>query len=163
MTIDFNFALTMRLHEIFNSKKLTLATAESCTGGGLAQQITAIAGSSTLFDRGFIVYQDQAKIEQLAVTPRTIQEYGAVSKQCAQEMAQGALVHSNADIALSITGVAGPAGGSPHKPIGTVYLGCATAQGISTQHHLLKGGRKNVRIESICHALIFVINQATTL
>ena len=104
-------------------KQLKLATAESCTGGLIAAMITSIAGSSEIFDRGFVTYSNQAKMDMLGVQPHTLEKYGAVSAQTAEEMAAGALKNSLADIAISVTGIAGPGGGSPEKPVGTVYIG----------------------------------------
>ena len=97
-----------------------LTAAESCTGGWLAQSVTAIAGSSAWFDRGFVTYSNAAKVEMLGVPETTIERHGAVSEATARAMAQGALSHSRADWSVAITGVAGPAGGSPEKPVGTI-------------------------------------------
>src|SRR5665647_2559878 len=103
-------------------QSLMLATAESCTGGWVAQVATAIAGSSDWFERGFVTYSNAAKQEMLGVGAGTLAKYGAVSEQTAREMAAGALAHSRAQVAVAITGIAGPAGGSPDKPVGTVCL-----------------------------------------
>ena len=97
-----------------------LATAESCTGGWVAQSVTAIAGSSTWFDRGFVTYSNAAKVEMLGVPETTLERHGAVSEATARAMAQGALAHSRADWAVAITGIAGPTGGTPEKPVGMV-------------------------------------------
>lgn len=105
------------------AKNMTLATAESCTGGLLAGLITAIPGSSEVFERGFVTYSNVAKIETLGVAQDILERHGAVSAETARAMAEGALAHSPADLALSITGIAGPGGGSPVKPIGLVYFG----------------------------------------
>lgn len=105
------------------AKNMTLATAESCTGGLLAGLITAIPGSSEVFERGFVTYSNVAKIETLGVAQDILERYGAVSAETARAMAEGTLAHSPADLALSITGIAGPGGGSPVKPIGLVYFG----------------------------------------
>jgi nicotinamide-nucleotide amidase len=102
------------------AKGWMLATAESCTGGGIGEAITRIAGSSHWFDRGFISYSNHAKQEMLGVSPQTILQFGAVSEETAREMVRGALEHSRANIAVSVTGIAGPDGGSPLKPVGTV-------------------------------------------
>lgn len=107
-------------------KQLKLATAESCTGGLIAAMVTSIAGSSEIFDRGFVTYSNQSKMDMLGVQPQTLEKYGAVSAQTAEEMVAGALENSLADIAISVTGVAGPGGGSPDKPVGTVYIGVGT-------------------------------------
>src|ERR1035437_4219013 len=102
------------------AKGLMLTTAESCTGGWVAQAVTAIAGSSAWFERGFVTYSDAAKQEMLGVSARTLAAHGAVSEQTARKMAIGALAHSHAQVALAITGIAGPDGGSAEKPVGTV-------------------------------------------
>lgn len=133
----------------------TLATAESCTGGWVAQSVTAIAGSSEWFERGFITYTNAAKQEMLGVSPATLERHGAVSEQTAGEMAAGALEHSHAGFALSITGVAGPAGGSRAKPVGTVCFGWARradgAVRVETRH--FDGDREAVRRQSVIHSL----------
>jgi nicotinamide-nucleotide amidase len=101
-----------------------IVTAESCTGGLVAALLTEIAGSSTVFERGFVTYSNAAKAQALGVPQNLLEIYGAVSSQVALAMAEGALAHSSADIALAITGIAGPGGGSPQKPVGLVYFGC---------------------------------------
>ncbi len=106
-----------------------LATAESCTGGWAAQAVTAVAGSSAWFDRGFVTYSNDAKIEMLGVTATTLERHGAVSEATARAMAQGALKHSRAIWALAITGIAGPTGGTPAKPVGMVCLAWAQRNG----------------------------------
>ena len=133
----------------------TLATAESCTGGWVAQSVTAIAGSSEWFERGFVTYSDAAKQEMLGVSPSTIAQHGAVSEQTASEMATGALEHSHAGFALSVTGVAGPGGGSPAKPVGTVCFGWARrADGaVRVETRRFDGDREAVRRQSVIHAL----------
>ena len=131
-----------------------LATAESCTGGWAAQAVTAIAGSSAWFERGFVTYSNDAKRELLGVSAQTLASHGAVSEQTAREMAAGALSRSRANVALAITGVAGPAGGSPAKPVGTVCFAWA-ASGVETRSEtlLLAGDREAVRRQSVIHAL----------
>ena len=116
-----------RLFELLGARQWTVATAESCTGGMIAAAITDVAGSSSYFERGFVTYSNEAKIEILDVNPVTIQAFGAVSEQCARLMARGAHAHSHADIAVSVTGIAGPGGGTEDKPVGTVFIGLATA------------------------------------
>lgn len=111
-----------QLEQLCLQKKLVLVTAESCTGGGVAYAITSIAGSSRWFDRGFVTYSNTSKQEMLGVEANTIEKCGAVSEEVAIEMAIGALNHSQADISLAITGIAGPEGGSPQKPVGTCYF-----------------------------------------
>lgn len=133
---------------------LMVATAESCTGGMIVAALTDIAGSSAVVDRGFVTYSNKAKTEMLEVPADLIATHGAVSEPVARAMAEGALAHSNADIAVSVTGVAGPDGGSEAKPVGTVHFGCAR-KGRSTVHsHKLFDAmsRSEVRRASVVHA-----------
>lgn len=143
------------LLDICTKKKLTLATAESCTGGLVAATISEIAGSSLVLDRGFIAYSNSAKQQMLGVMPATIDIYGAVSTECAEEMAKGALAHAWVDLAVSITGIAGPTGAVPGKPIGLVYFCAASRSGRVIAHDRKYGdiGRANVRRESVLQAL----------
>ena len=135
------------------AKGVMLATAESCTGGMVSAAITDIAGSSAIFDRGFVTYTNAAKIAMLGVQASTLDAFGAVSEQVAAEMAQGALAHSNADFAVSVTGIAGP-GGSEHKPEGRVCFGLASKDGVTTQTIEFGAlGRGNVRLAARDQAL----------
>ena len=131
-----------------------LAAAESCTGGWVASSIVSIAGSSDWFDRGFVTYSNAAKREMLGVPATTIDEHGAVSEPVARAMAEGAIAHSAASVSLSITGVAGPTGGSPSKPVGTVCFAWARRGGATdavTRH--FEGDRTEVRRQSVIFAL----------
>ncbi|PKO38158.1 MAG: damage-inducible protein CinA [Betaproteobacteria bacterium HGW-Betaproteobacteria-6] len=131
-----------------------LAAAESCTGGWFAQSVTAIAGSSTWFDRGFVTYSNAAKVDMLSVPESVLARHGAVSEAVARAMAQGALAHSRADWSVAITGVAGPGGGSPEKPVGTVCFAWARLDGgCEAQTCLFSGDRASVREQSVRHAL----------
>lgn len=130
-----------------------LATAESCTGGWVAEAITAISGSSEWFDRGFVTYSNEAKTEMLGVPEATIREFGAVSEETARAMAEGALANSRAGIAVSITGVAGPSGGSLRNPVGTVCFGWAVKGSVRTERMAFSGDRDAVRRQSVIHAL----------
>lgn len=130
-----------------------LVTAESCTGGWVAQAVTSIAGSSEWFERGYVTYSNAAKREALGVRKATLERHGAVSEPTAREMARGALRRSRGTIAVSITGVAGPAGGSPGKPVGTVCFAWAQGRKIRSETRRYKGGRRNVRRQSVVHAL----------
>jgi nicotinamide-nucleotide amidase len=143
------------LLELCKSKKLTLATAESCTGGLVAAALSEIPGSSLVLDRGFVTYSNEAKQQMLGVTPATIDVYGAVSTECAEEMAKGALAHASVDLAISITGIAGPTGAVPGKPIGLVYFCAASRGGRVIAHDRKFGdiGRAHVRRESVLQAL----------
>jgi nicotinamide-nucleotide amidase len=137
-------------------KNLRIVTAESCTGGLISACLTSVPGASDVFDRGFITYADDAKMAQLSVDRKTINDFGAVSPETAIEMADGALLASHADIAVSVTGIAGPAGGSPEKPVGTVYIAATNRRDRNT-HILLKsnftGDRAAVRLASLEAAL----------
>ena len=133
---------------------ITIACAESCTGGMVAVALTDIAGSSDVFDRGFVTYSNQAKIDMLGVRPKTLATHGAVSEPIALEMANGAITHSTATLAVSITGIAGP-GGSDHKPEGRVCFGLArTGQPTRTETVEFSAlGRANLRLAARDHAL----------
>lgn len=116
------YQLAQDLGQQFQAKHLQLVLAESCTGGGIAQAVTDVAGSSVWFDRGFVTYSNAAKVEMLGVKQNTLNCFGAVSAETALEMVAGALMHSHADMALAVTGIAGPDGGTPEKPVGTVFI-----------------------------------------
>ncbi|MDR2836966.1 MAG: nicotinamide-nucleotide amidase [Azonexus sp.] len=136
-----------------------LAAAESCTGGWLAQSVTAIPGSSAWFDRGFVTYSNAAKTDMLGVPETTLERHGAVSEATARAMAQGALAHSRADWSVAITGIAGPGGGSPEKPVGVVCFAWATKDGgCAAQTRHFDGDRAAVREQSVRHALQGLIN-----
>ena len=142
------------------ARGLRLATAESCTGGWVAGAVTAIAGSSEWFDRGFVTYSNDAKMEMLGVSAATLEAFGAVSEQTAGEMAAGALAHSHAQLALSITGVAGPGGGSAEKPVGMVCFGWAGEGGaplVITRN--FSGDRESVRRQSVICTLQGVLER----
>jgi len=130
-----------------------LAAAESCTGGWVSQAGTSVAGSSIWFERGYVTYSNAAKREALGVPQRILDRYGAVSEQTAREMARGALRKSRAGIALAVTGIAGPGGGVPGKPVGTVCLAWARGRKIRSETKRFKGGRGRVRRQSVIHAL----------
>jgi nicotinamide-nucleotide amidase len=150
------------LLSLCKQKKLTVATAESCTGGMLTAVITEIPGSSMVLDRGFVTYTNEAKQQMLGVTPNTIEFYGAVSKECAEEMAKGALALAQVDLAVSITGIAGPTGAVPGKPIGLVHFGGASRSGRIVNRDRKFGdiGRVNVRRASVVEALAILMELA---
>ncbi len=136
-----------------------LATAESCTGGGIAQTITEIPGSSAWFDRGFVTYSNAAKIQMLGVRAETIKNHGAVSAETAREMTGGALEHSQADWAIAVTGIAGPEGGTPVKPVGTVYIAWQRRGAIAKIAEMhFDGDRHQIRTETIKTALAEWLN-----
>lgn len=136
-----------------------IATAESCTGGLLASYLTERSGSSAWFDRGWVTYSNEAKIELLAVDPNLIAEYGAVSEQVAAAMAYGALRKSQAFLSIAITGIAGPTGARPNKPVGTVCFGFGLADMIQTQIVYFKGDRQSIREQACLKA----VSEALTL
>jgi nicotinamide-nucleotide amidase len=144
-----------RLLDRCKAKKLSVATAESCTGGLVAAAISEISGSSAVLDRGFVTYSNEAKQQMLGVTPATIDVYGAVSTECAAEMARGALAHAQVDLAVSITGIAGPTGAVAGKPLGLVYFCAASRSGRIIAHDRKFGaiGRSEVRRASVLQAL----------
>ena len=135
-------------------RRLLLATAESCTGGWVAQVITHTAGSSAWFDRGFVTYSNEAKVGMLGVSAETLAEFGAVSQEIAEEMATGALKNSNALFSLAITGIAGPTGGSPGKPVGTVcFAWCRRGDEADAETRQFAGDREAIRRQAVIHAL----------
>lgn len=146
--------MARRVGEPLLARAWMLSTAESCTGGMVAAAVTSIAGSSAWFERGFVTYSNQSKIEMLGIAPEVIGQHGAVSVETAAAMAQGALVSSRAQIALSITGIAGPGGAVDGKPVGTVCFGWAGA-GFATETETcwFAGDRDAVRRQSALHAM----------
>ena len=137
-----------------------LVTAESCTGGWVAQAVTSVAGSSDWFERGYVTYSNAAKREALGVRETTLARYGAVSEETAREMARGALKMSRGAlrpnrraIVLSVTGIAGPGGGAPGKPVGTVCFAWAQGRKLASETKRFRGGRNKVRRQSVIHAL----------
>ena len=150
-----------RVGEQLKSKGLLLTTAESCTGGWVAQAVTSVSGSSEWFDRGFVTYSNDAKREMLAVRGETLERHGAVSEETAREMAAGALAASRAHLAVAITGVAGPTGGTPQKPVGMVCFAWALRGGAvesATRH--FDGDREAVRRQSVMFGLQGVLDRA---
>jgi nicotinamide-nucleotide amidase len=145
--------LASRLGVRLKAANEILATAESCTGGWAAQVVTSVAGSSAWFDRGFVTYSNAAKEELLGVRTDTLQAHGAVSEETAREMARGALERSKATVAVSITGVAGPAGGTPQKPVGTVCFAWARGSAVRSETRRFAGDRESIRRQSVILAL----------
>jgi nicotinamide-nucleotide amidase len=130
-----------------------LVTAESCTGGWVAQAVTAVPGSSSWFDRGFVTYSNAAKHEVLGISKKILKKFGAVSEETAREMARGALAHSRAGVAVAVTGVAGPSGGTAAKPVGMVCFAWARGRRVLAETRRFRGGREAVRRQSVLHAL----------
>ena len=151
------------LAEALLKKGFKLVTAESCTGGMIAAACTDLAGSSAWFERGFVTYSNDAKTELLGVEERVLRRAGAVCGPVAQAMAEGALAHSRAQVAVAVTGVAGPTGGSPAKPVGTVWFGFALPGQVVTEKCHFEGDRAAVRQATVRHALnrlLALLNQA---
>lgn len=142
-----------RLGAALKARGLKLATAESCTGGWVAMALTAIPGSSEWFERGYVTYSNAAKREDLGVAEETLRRHGAVSEAVAREMAAGALERARAQVALAITGVAGPTGGSAEKPVGLVCFAWAHGSKITSETRRFDGDRESVRRQSVLHAL----------
>ena len=150
--------LTQQLGDQLRDKDIEISTAESCTGGGVAEAITSIAGSSGWFDRGFVTYSNQAKQDMLGVQPETLREFGAVSEETAREMSAGALLLSFAQISVSITGIAGPDGGTDDKPVGTIWFAWSTKTDsleieTQTKKELFSGDRNSIRQQAVVTAL----------
>jgi nicotinamide-nucleotide amidase len=149
---DIN-ALAIQVGSVLKSQGLMLVTAESCTGGGVAQAITEVAGSSGWFECGFITYSNASKCDLLDVSDGLIVRYGAVSDEVAQAMAEGALSNSNATISVSTTGIAGPDGGVPGKPVGTICFAWAMGHRTYSERLVFQGDRHSVREQTVAHAL----------
>lgn len=149
----------MKLHEIVTAlieHKITIATAESCSGGKIAAAITDVPGASEIFGYGMVTYSNDAKIKILGVKEETLAAHGAVSPETAYEMAAGLKRVSGADVAVSVTGIAGPGGGSPEKPVGLVYMGIAYGNDVFVKKNLFQGERDEVRLQTVETALHFV-------
>jgi nicotinamide-nucleotide amidase len=169
---DLLLALAQTLGEALQARKLSLVLAESCTGGMVAQYVTAIAGSSAWFDRGYVSYSNAAKQDMLGVSTQTLKDFGAVSEQVTAEMAKGALQHSQAQISASISGVAGPGGGTDSKPVGTVCFGFASKTKQAnltsditaiTQTKHFSGNRDAIRRQSVNQVLQTLITLTLSL
>jgi len=152
-----------RLAEVLTARGWRLSTAESCTGGLVAAACTAVPGSSDWFERGFVTYSNQAKVDMLGVPASLIERHGAVSAQVAQAMALGALAHAPAELAVAVTGIAGPSGATPGKPVGTVWLALARrGAGCDTQQLQLDGDRSAVREQTVARALQWCVERGVS-
>jgi nicotinamide-nucleotide amidase len=163
MSEDDPRAAAERVLALCRTRRLTIATAESCTGGLVAAALTDIAGSSDVFERGFVTYSNRAKETTLGVSTSALKRYGAVSQQVAEAMAAGALGASPADLVVAITGVAGPTGGTPDKPVGLVHFAAAARDGRLVHREKRFGdlGRRQVRMLSVAEALALLELLAT--
>lgn len=150
--------LAKQVGKALKSRGLHLTTAESCTGGGISHAITRVSGSSNWFDRGFVTYSNVSKEEMLGVSPETLKMHGAVSEQTVREMADGALQYSRAEIAVSVSGVAGPTGGTPEKPVGTVWFAWVGKGKARAVCHHIAGDREAIRVKSVRIALQGVLD-----
>lgn len=146
-------SLSQQVGTALTQRQAVLSTAESCTGGGIAYAITEIAGSSAWFDRGFVTYSNQAKHDMLTVPMFTINKHGAVSEEVATAMVEGAVKNSSANIAVSTTGIAGPGGAVPGKPVGTVCFGWKIDDTVVVERKHFEGDRQAVRLQSIAYSL----------
>ena len=154
-------ALARRVGEALAARGWRLASAESCTGGWIAEAVTAISGSSAWFDRGFVTYSDEAKMDMLGVSAQTLAEHGAVSETTVREMAEGALARSLADVAVAVSGVAGPTGGTAAKPVGMVCIGWAAKASPTCSLTLhFAGDRAAVRRQTVVRALDGILERA---
>ena len=149
------------LVSLLAARGMTCATAESCTGGGVGSAITSVAGSSAVYLGGVVSYANSVKSGVLGVSEGTLAEHGAVSSECAAEMAEGARRLTGADVAVSVTGIAGPGGGSAEKPVGLVWFGVSTATGTRTERAIFAGDRASVRRQAVIHALGMLTVAAT--
>ena len=153
-------ALSTGIIEEFSARGLTLATAESCTGGLIAGALTDIAGSSAVVDRGFVTYSNTAKHEMIGVSEETLAQFGAVSRETALEMVEGALKAAGTSLAVAVTGIAGPGGGSPEKPVGLVHLAAASQTGKLIHREMRFGdlGRTAIRLATVRTALEMLLD-----
>ena len=149
------------LLSLCRSKKIQITTAESCTGGLISALLTSVTGSSDVFERGFATYTNEAKSSCLGVSHDLIQKHGAVSADVAKAMAKGALIHSDSILSISVTGIAGPGGGTPTKPVGLVFIGsCLEGREAISQKHLFRGDRSSVRAQSVKCGMALLLSQA---
>ncbi|SDT06661.1 nicotinamide-nucleotide amidase [Halopseudomonas sabulinigri] len=154
-------SMAARLGRVLGHLQARVATAESCTGGGIAEAITRVAGSSAWFETGFVTYANHSKQRWLGVAADLLEAHGAVSEEVVQAMASGAAAAAEAQFAVAVSGVAGPDGGSAEKPVGTVWFGWALDDGsVLTERKRFLGGRREVRAQTVLHALERLVNEA---
>ena len=149
----------IELGDLLSERGWRVTTAESCTGGWIAQSVTAVAGSSGWFEAGLVTYSNAMKVELLGVSAMTLEKHGAVSAETAGEMAAGALTRLPADLSVAVTGIAGPDGGTAHKPVGTVWFGFAGGGALVTEMRVFDGSREAVRAATVAHALARLIER----
>ena len=160
MTVAVDPQLVEQLANLLLDRQWKLATAESCTGGWIAKCCTDLPGSSRWFDRGFVTYSNAAKQEMLGVVDASLESHGAVSETVVREMASGALANSRADLAVAVSGIAGPDGGNDEKPVGTVWFAWASPSGVVSGSKLFEGDRDSVRQQTVLQALQGLIRYA---
>ena len=148
-----NTALAEEVVKLLKEKKMTVTTVESCTGGLLSGTLVDVAGASDVFMQGFVTYANEAKVSLVGVKEATLEAYGAVSEQTAREMAEGGARVAKAEVCLSVTGIAGPGGGSIEKPVGLVYIGCHVNGNTVVERNVFSGSRREVREQSVLAAL----------
>ncbi len=153
VTMDGCIHQAETLVELLRARGLTCATAESCTGGGIGSAITSVPGASEVYYGGVVSYDNSVKRDVLGVSGSTLDKHGAVSPECAAEMAVGARRLLKTDLAVSVTGIAGPGGGTPEKPVGLVWFAIATAKGVRTEKAIFAGDRARVREQAVVHAI----------
>lgn len=156
-------ALAASVGQLLKARRWLMATAESCTGGGISHAVTDIAGSSEWFDCGFVTYSNTSKSELLNISEALIAQHGAVSEEIAAAMAEGALASSSAHIAVSTTGIAGPTGAVPGKPVGTICFGWSVNGATQTERLVFAGDRKAVREQTVRHALLGLQRRLTAI
>ena len=145
-----------KLFELLKKHNLTISTAESCTGGLIASAITDVSGASSLFGTGVVTYSNDAKMKLIGVKKETLDQYGAVSEQTASQMAEGVLKLADSDVSVAVTGIAGPTGGTPEKPVGLVYIGVSGKYGTFAYKNIFKGNRDEVRKQTVSRAFELV-------
>ena len=154
MTNEILYKLAARAGKLLKTRKLMLVTAESCTGGGVGEAVTMVPGSSDWYERGFITYTYISKRELLGIKRQTLDKFGAVSEQTTREMAAGALKHSHAQVAVAVSGTAGPSGGTPDKPVGTICLAwCLKNGAMVSETRRFNGNRQTIRRKAVMRAL----------
>jgi nicotinamide-nucleotide amidase len=147
---------TTEIIEILREKKETITFAESCTGGRIASKFTAISGASSVLNGSCVTYSNEIKSEWLGVKEKTLLKYGAVSKECVEEMLKGIIKLANANYAIAVSGIAGPTGGTEEKPVGTVYIGILNSTNIMVEKYLFKGDRESIQKQATDMAIDFL-------
>lgn len=156
MTTEENKTLEETIVNLMREQKLTLSFVESCTGGMIASRIVNVPGASDVFHCGFVTYSNEAKRKLVGVKKKTLEKNGAVSRKCAKQMAKGGRIAAETDVCLSVTGIAGPDGGTEEKPVGTVFIGCSINDRTIVKECHFNGNRAEIREQTTVHALVFL-------